>query len=79
MPEQNLIINHKKITYHGIFRTDDFFNVLNAALAEKGYTKPIQKLIPKQVSIKLVSYSAPIKGVILKKYKKLLRVVNYRG
>ena len=43
MVEKNLIINHKKIVHHGIFRTDDFFSVLNAALAEKGYTKSEKK------------------------------------
>lgn len=43
MAEQNLIINHKKIEYHGIFRTDELFSVLNRALQEKGYTKREKK------------------------------------
>ena len=37
MSEKNLIINHKRITYQGLFRTDEFFSILHRALKEKGY------------------------------------------
>ena len=37
MSEKNLLINNKKITYQGIFRTDELFSVLRRALEEKGY------------------------------------------
>ena len=43
MVENNLIINHKKITYHGIFRTDELFSVLNRALQDKEYTRREKK------------------------------------
>ena len=43
MGESNLIINHKKIEYHGIFRTTELFSTLNHALEEKGYTKREKK------------------------------------
>lgn len=37
MVEKNLLINNKKITYHGMFRTDELFSTLRRALEEKGY------------------------------------------
>ena len=43
MAEKNLIINHKKIPYHGHFRADDIFSVINHALQERGYTKREKK------------------------------------
>ncbi|MEK6905220.1 MAG: hypothetical protein AABX24_02355 [Nanoarchaeota archaeon] len=70
MPEQNLIINHKKITYHGIFRTDDFFNVLNAALAEKGYTKVEKK------SEELVTPGGRLFQLELRPFKSVSQYVN---
>lgn len=43
MVENNLIINHKKIMYHGVFRTDELFSVLNRALQDKEYTRREKK------------------------------------
>ncbi len=37
MVEKNLLINNKKISYHGVFRTDELFSVLRQVLEEKGY------------------------------------------
>ncbi|MEK6939295.1 MAG: hypothetical protein AABX31_01060 [Nanoarchaeota archaeon] len=37
MVEKNLLINNKKISYQGIFRTDELLSVLRHALKEKGY------------------------------------------
>src|SRR3989344_79195 len=36
--EKNLIINHRKISYHGIFKTNKLLTTLRNALEEKGYT-----------------------------------------
>lgn len=38
MTEKNLVINQRKIIYHGIFRTDELFSVIKNALQEKGYS-----------------------------------------
>ena len=38
MTEKNLVINQKKIMYHGIFRTDELLSVIREALLEKGYS-----------------------------------------
>ena len=38
MPEKNLLINNKKITYSGIFRTSEVLAEIRRALEEKGYT-----------------------------------------
>lgn len=39
MPEKNLVINNRKITYSGIFDSNALFNVISDALEEKGYEK----------------------------------------
>lgn len=38
MTEKNLVINQRKIIYHGIFRTDELLSVIRGALREKGYS-----------------------------------------
>src|SRR3989344_2565463 len=38
MTEKNLVINQKKITYHGIFRTDELLSVIRNALQERKYS-----------------------------------------
>lgn len=38
MTEKNLVINQRKIIYHGIFRTDELFSVIKNALQEKKYS-----------------------------------------
>jgi len=43
MGEKNLIINHKKIAHHGLFRADEIFATVNHALEERGYTKREKK------------------------------------
>src|SRR3989344_5944700 len=37
MVEKNLLINNKKITYHGVFRTSELLSEIRHALDEKGY------------------------------------------
>ena len=37
MTERNLIINQKKIVYHGLFRTDELLSAIKKALQEKKY------------------------------------------
>ncbi len=43
MGEKNLIINHRKVSHHGLFRADELFAILNHALEERGYTKREKK------------------------------------
>ncbi len=38
MVEKNLLINNKKISYHGIFRTSELLSLLRRTLEEKGYS-----------------------------------------
>jgi len=38
MTEKNLLINHKKISYQGHFRTGEILSTINKALLEKGYS-----------------------------------------
>jgi len=37
MVEKNLLINNKKITHHGVFRTSELLSEIRHALDEKGY------------------------------------------
>ncbi|HLD39679.1 MAG TPA: hypothetical protein VJB13_00905 [Candidatus Nanoarchaeia archaeon] len=40
--EKNLVINHRTISYHGIFKTSELLSTLKNSLEEKGY-KPREK------------------------------------
>jgi hypothetical protein len=70
MGEKNLIINHKKIEYHGIFRTDELFAALNRALQEKGYTKREKK------SEELVTPSGRLLQMELRPFKPVTQYMN---
>lgn len=43
MVEKNLVVNNKKITYHGIFKTSELLSALHHALQEKGYGESEKK------------------------------------
>ncbi|MDP3698418.1 MAG: hypothetical protein Q8R47_02425 [Nanoarchaeota archaeon] len=43
MVEKNLLINNKKIVYHGVFRTSELLSVIHHAIEERGYGKSEKK------------------------------------
>ena len=65
MTEKNLVINQKKITYQGVFRTDELLSVIKEALLEKKYNyveKKNEELVTSAGRV-LVLELRPVKSV----------------